>query len=613
MKTSMLLCTKVKWLVIGCFLIVMFPLKAQEALLTNVYGRQITSLNGQWQYIIEPYDMGVYDLRFTERKSKEWGGYWNTNLFSGESTVLMNEFKKRSSLRVPGDWNSQTEKLMYYEGVVWYFRTFDYLSQQTSANRYIYFGGVNYKSDVYLNGIKLGFHEGGFTPFNFSIPDSLLKAKDNFLAVEVDNRRGKETVPALTPDWWNYGGITRDVFLVEEEPVFIRDYLIRLKKDSRNEIEGWIKLNRPTGNSISLEIPEAKLKKLLKTDTDSVSFCFKVKDLHLWSPESPHLYDVKLTLGNKTLYDRIGFRDIRVDGLKILLNGKPVFFRGICIQEEIPDNLRRACTKEDALLLLQRAKELNVNFVRLAHYPHTEYAVQAADSMGLMVWSEIPVFQKIDFKNVNTLKNARIQLREMIARDKNRASVVIWSVGNETPVGHDRNLFMKTLVKDVRKMDNSRLVSAALEIYRPDGDFLANDPLSEELDLIAVNEYLGWYNSSPDDCKTVQWDIRYNKPLLISETGAEALRGFHAEKSKHWSEEYQEWYYREQLEMMERMPANFVGVSPWILNDFRSPRRNIPVLQEGWNNKGLYDSQGNKKKAFYILKDYYDKKEQEQQ
>ena len=233
--------------------------------------------------------------------------------------------------------------------------------------------------------------------------------------------------------------------------------------------------------------------------------------------------------------------------------------------------------------------------------------------MGLMVWSEIPVFQKIDFKNANTLKNARTQLREMVDRDKNRACVVIWSVGNEAPVGPDRNLFMKTLVKDVRNMDNSRLVSAALEIYRPNGDFLANDPLSEELDLIAVNEYLGWYNSTPDECKTVQWDIRYDKPLLISETGAEALGGYHADKTVHWSEEYQAWYYREQLEMMERMPANFVGVSPWILNDFRSPKRNVPVLQEGWNNKGLYDPQGNKKKAFHILKDYYDKKEQEQQ
>lgn len=603
--------TNLKCLIAGCLLATLSPLKAQDALLTNVYGRHVTSLNGQWQYIMEPYDMGVYDLRFTARKSKDWGGYWNTNLFSGENTVLMNEFKKRNSLKVPGDWNSQADKLMYYEGVVWYFRTFDFSANQVSANRYLYFGAVNYKSEVYLNGMKLGSHEGGFTPFNFSVPDSLLKAKNNYLAVKVDNRRGKETVPALTPDWWNYGGITRDVLLVEEASVFIRDYLIRLKKDARDEIEGWIKLNKPTEKSVILEIPDLKLKRQLKSDTDSIAFCFKVKGLHLWSPESPQLYDVKLTLNEKSLCDRIGFRDIRVDGLKVLLNGKQVFFRGICIQEEMPDSPRRACTREDALALLQRAKELNVNFVRLAHYPHTEYAVQAADSMGLMVWSEIPVFQKIDFKNANTLKNARTQLREMVDRDKNRACVVIWSVGNEAPVGHDRNLFMKTLVKDVRNMDDSRLVSAALEIYRPNGDFLANDPLSEELDLIAVNEYLGWYNSTPDECKMVQWDIRYDKPLLISETGAEALGGYHADKTVHWSEEYQAWYYREQLEMMERMPANFVGVSPWILNDFRSPKRNVPVLQEGWNNKGLYDPQGNKKKAFYILKDYYDKKEQQ--
>lgn len=605
--------TNLKCLITGCLLAALSPLKAQDVLLTNVYGRQVTSLNGQWQYIIEPYDKGTYDFRFTDRRTKDWGYYATTNIYSDKEYVGMEEYKQRHSLTVPGDWNHQEEKFRYYEGLVWYFKTFDYQKKSAETQTYLYFGAVNYKADVYLNGTKVGSHEGGFTPFNFLLPDSLLRQRDNFIAVKVDNRRFPDRVPAMEPDWWNYGGITRDVMLIEEPSVSIQDYCVRLKKDSRNEIEGWIKLNKAAGTDVTLEIPELKLKKTLKAHTDSIAFGYKVKGLSLWSPQSPKLYAVRLKAGGQILDDKIGFRDIRVDGLKVLLNGSPVFFRGICIQEEIPQEMRRAYSKEDAVKLLSQAKELNANLVRLAHYPHSEYTLQVADSMGLMVWSEIPVFQHIDCGNVKTQRNAHQQLREMITRDRNRASVVIWSIGNETYVGPARNEFMKGLARAARAMDDYRLISSALEVYRPNGKFLVNDPLCEELDLVAVNEYLGWYNSTPDECKTAQWDIRYDRPLLISETGAEALGGYHADRTVHWSEEYQEWYYQEQLGMMERMPEHFAGVCPWILNDFMSPKRNVPVLQEGWNNKGVYDPQGNKKKAFHILKDYYDKKEQEQQ
>jgi beta-glucuronidase len=139
------------------------------------------------------------------------------------------------------------------------------------------------------------------------------------------------------------------------------------------------------------------------------------------------------------------------------------------------------------------------------------------------------------------------------------------------------------------------------------GFITIDDPLGEFTDIVSVNEYLGWYGGLPSNCRTAKWDVKYSKPLFFSETGAEALGGFHGDSLTRWSEEYQEWYYKEQVEMMKRMPDNYVGMSPWILNDFRSPRRNNPVYQEGWNNKGLIDHLNlKKKKAFYILKKYYD-------
>jgi beta-glucuronidase len=134
---------------------------------------------------------------------------------------------------------------------------------------------------------------------------------------------------------------------------------------------------------------------------------------------------------------------------------------------------------------------------------------------------------------------------------------------------------------------------------------MIDDPLGEYLDLISFNEYLGWYGGTPASCRTAAWGTKYNKPLFISETGAGALGGFHGDSLTVWSEEYQAWYFKEQTEMLRRMPEGFSGVSPWILADFRSPRRNNPVYQQGWNRKGLISQQGNKKAAFFILRNYY--------
>jgi beta-glucuronidase len=327
-----------------------------------------------------------------------------------------------------------------------------------------------------------------------------------------------------------------------------------------------------------------------------------------WSPENPKLYNVVLTTASDKVADKIGFRTITVDGKKILLNGKPVFLRGISIHAEIPQEVRRAYSKQDAAQLLGWAKELGCNMVRLAHYPHDENMTRMADSLGLLVWSEIPVYWTIDFTSNEVLEKAKVQLREMITRDQNRASIIIWSVGNETPVSEVRTRFMSTLLKTAKALDSTRLVSAALEVdYQSEKNLRSvDDPLGEYVDVVAFNEYLGWYGGTPESCRTANWATKYNKPLFISETGAEALGGYHADSATLWSEEFQEWYYKEQVAMLKRMPDNFIGISPWILADFRSPRRNNATYQEGWNNKGLIDQHGNKKKAFYIMKAYYD-------
>ncbi len=583
---------------------------AQSPLITNVYNRTTINLNGKWQYIVDPYETGFYDYRWKERNERDREAYWNSDVPDNKTDRKEHGYTDKNILNVPGDWNSQDTKFLYYEGTVWYKKSFDFKNVAADKKVFLYFGAVNYKCDVYLNGKKLGAHKGGFTPFNFEIPQDLLKEKENFLVVKVDNKRYADEIPTLNTDWWNYGGITRDVQLVLVPQNFIRDYSIQLSKTSlstkEKKIEGWIKFSAPVNENILLEIPGLKFKKEIAVSGDSAAFNFTLPALELWSYQRPKLYQIILTSKDDKVKDKIGFRTIEVQGSKILLNGKPIFLRGICIHEEIADQGRRAYSKADALQLLKQVKELNANMVRLAHYPHNENMVRMADSLGILVWSEIPVYWTIDFGNAEVLQKAKQQLNEMITRDRNRCSIIIWSVGNETPVTDARTNFMGNLAQTARQMDGYRIISAALETHTDNGVITVDDPLGQYTDMVSVNEYLGWYGGLPNNCRNAQWKIKYDKPLFFSETGAEALGGYHADSLTRWSEEYQEWFYREQVEMMKRMPSNFSGLSPWILNDFRSPRRNNPTYQQGWNNKGLFDHNGKKKKAFYVLKSYYD-------
>jgi len=571
---------------------------APSTLIANVSGRKTVNLNGSWRAIVDPFDNGKSGF-FRDAKPKD------------KRDLVESSFDASPPLNVPGDWNTQREQLMFYEGPVWYRREFKYPKRE-GTRVFVYFGAVNYQASVYLNGEKLGDHEGGFTAFNFEVT-SLLRDGENFLIVEVKNVRRADAVPALRFDWWNYGGITRDVMLVEMPAVFIQDYWVQLVHGSANEISGWVQLNgAQSAQRINLEIPEAGVHETLATDaTGRATFRMRAK-LDLWTPEHPKLYDVILTAGTAagtdTVHDQIGFRTIEVQGAKILLNGKPIFLRGISMHEEAPFREGRAFSPEDAQTLLGWVKELGCNFVRFAHYPHNENEIRLADRMGLLVWSEIPVYWDIDWSNPATLQNAEAQLRDMIARDHNRAAVILWSMSNETPVKPERLTFLKQLAQDARELDSTRLITSALnhvDDTAPDERTLS-DPLGEFLDVLGLNEYLGWYGGRPEDADKLQWKLTWNKPLIVSEFGGGAPYGRHGDADERWTEEYQQNLYQHQLGMVERMP-NLAGLTPWVLMDFRSPLRMLPGVQDYHNRKGLVSNRGQRKLAFYTLQGFYRK------
>ena len=571
-----------------------FAAPAPSSLITNIGGRTTVSLNGAWRTIVDPFDSGHSGF-FRDAKPKD------------KRELVEYSFDASPVMNVPGDWNTQRESLMFYEGTVWYRRLFNY--QKHDGKRvFVYFGGVNYQTSVYLNGEKLGDHEGGFTAFNFEAT-ALLRDGENDLIVEVSNVRRADAVPGIKFDWWDYGGITRDVMLVEEPATFIQDYSVQLSRGSHNEISGWVRLNGDQlQQPVTVEIPEAHVRQILKPDSGGLASFRFTAQVELWSPERPRLYDVVLTAGSETIHDAIGFRTIEVQGDKILLNGKPAFLRGISMHEEAPFREGRAFSVEDAQTLLGWVKELGCNFVRFAHYPHNENEVRLADRMGLMVWSEIPVYWDIDWTNPATLANAQAQLRDMIARDRNRASVILWSMSNETPVKPERLTFLTELAHDAREMDSTRLITSALNHVDNDGadGRVLADPLGDVLDVIGLNEYLGWYGGRPDDADKMRWKMSWNKPLIVSEFGGGAIFGRRGDADERWTEEYQEGLFQHQLGMVSRMP-NLAGLTPWVLMDFRSPLRMLPGVQEYHNRKGVISNRGQRKKAFYTLQEFYKK------
>ncbi|MGV7210829.1 glycoside hydrolase family 2 protein [Oxalobacteraceae bacterium A2-2] len=600
-------------LLLGCAL-ALSGMAHADPTLQNIYGRSHVLLDGRWNYIVDPYETGYYDYRRKpyDQSSSGSGGFYDDRKPRDKGEFIEYSFDGSPTMAVPGDWNSQSEKLENYEGTVWLRQQFQ-AAPKAGKRYFLYFGAANYEAHVYLNGKKLGSHKGGFTPFQFDVTGKLSSGM-NTVVVKVDNTRHQDDIPTVSTDWWNYGGITRDVLLAEVPDTHIADYQIQLAKGDMQRIEGYVQLaGSQREQEVTVAIPEAGIKATVRTNAEgraAISIPLAKNKLRFWSPEDPKLYAVTISGATDTVADRIGFRTIATRGQDILLNGKSVFLRGVSVHDENPLIPGRLRGEGDMRMILQWAKDMNCNYIRLAHYPHSEEMVKLADEMGILVWAEVPVYWTISWDKPEVYANASQQMTDLVTRDRNRASVIIWSIGNETPVSAPRNAFMGKLADTVRTLDSTRLVGAALEVHRNGSEVTVEDPLADKLDLASFNEYAGWYWASNKDMLNFHFNIKYNKPVIITEFGADALGGYHADADTRWSEEYQDQLYRNQFKMLDAIPG-LRGMTPWVLVDFRSPRRPHPYFQDGWNRKGLLTQSGKKKQAFHTLKAYYDQKQQQ--
>lgn len=550
--------------------------------------RKKESLNGLWHYAVDQYDTCIRQHWFAERYTDQ----------NGFTMPVDYSFDEWPTMQLPCCWNTQSEKFELYDGSMVFTRKFRY-EGQNKEKVLLKIGAANYICRVFLNQEYLGMHRGGSTPAYFDVT-GLLQA-ENRIIIQADSTRRPEQVPTENTDWFNYGGVYRDIELIRLPETYIKRFQIALVSDGAfNKIKVRVRLSEPVNTAAQLRIDELGICAEIPVTEGAGEAVLEAHPV-LWCPENPRLYAVCLACAGDEVSDEVGFREIRVQGHDILLNGKSIFLRGISAHEESVPN-GKALTDEERLENIRLAKELGCNFMRAAHYPHDERMARLADREGILLWEEIPVYWAIRFTREKTYADARNQLLELIERDWNRASVIIWSVGNENADSDERLAFMKNLADTAHAADENRLVSAAcLVSFRENA---IADRLAEHLDVIGLNEYFGWYTPDFRLLPQLFENSHPTKPVIVTELGADALPGHHGTITDKGTEECQVYVYEKQVETLRGI--DYVrGMTPWILYDFRCPRR-TSVIQGYYNRKGLLNPEKTyKKPAFYVLQRYY--------
>jgi beta-glucuronidase len=526
-----------------------------------------------------------------------------------------------------GDFSQQS----YLGGVHWYRKDFSAPAGPARARWVLRFESVNYRATVWLNGRPIGRHAGAYLPFELDA-GSIKRRGTNRLVVRVDSRRSLTDVPSLAVrhdgrfvgGWWNYTGILREVYLrrvdtLDLASVHVKpelgcatcaatvkfDVLVRNLSSRRTlavleaRIGGQVVGFRPA------LVPPGRYRRLRAG--------VRIQNPQLWSPASPKLYRVAFSLrDDKRLRQRYtvrtGIRSLEVRRGRLLLNDREVSLRGASMHED--DTVRGAALgptqiRENIDLL----RELGATITR-AHYPLHPLTLELADRYGIAVWSEIPVYQMQDmlFRRDSVRRQSVRMLRDMVLRDRNHPSVLVWSVGNEntTRPGPGFRRYVRQAKRSVRRLDRTRLIGIAFPGYPT----LGETSLFESFDALGVNDYFGWY-PGPDGSIVNREDLGPyldqlhefypRQALFVTEFGAEANRtGPATEKGTF---EFQRDFLAYHLSVFETRP--FVNAAiVWILRDFRvkpgydggNPQPQPPV-----NQKGLVDDSGARKPGFQVV------------
>ncbi|MCW3049352.1 MAG: hypothetical protein JWO74_3636 [Solirubrobacterales bacterium] len=581
---------------------------------TGPSGRYL--MDGPWLFRLDP--VGADGIKLGFQKQKTTAGW--------------------SQTRVPNAWNATDESQQsFLGGVGWYRKDFKLPSAAKALSWVVRFESVNYRTRAWLNGKPIGTNRGAYLPFELRLPKSLLnRGGTNRLVVRVDSVRKQTDFPPSglsaqgvpTGGWWNYGGILREVYLrkindIDFNTVVVRpnlpcascdatvDYRVTLRNygDQARRVSVTARFGAKTISLGTATLGPKRFATLTKT--------LKVAHPKLWSPTSPYLYNAPLAVssGGQVLQSytlKTGIRSIKVVNGKLFLNGQPLNFRGVALHED-SKQFGFAINNKIRDQQLAWIKELGATVVR-SHYPLHPYFQEQADKLGIMQWSEIPVYAiKTKYLKQKLVRQlAAHELESNIQTNQNHPSVIVWSIGNELSArpGPVQGMYIKAAVEAAKALDPTRPVGLAVAGYPAAGC----QPEYGPLDVIGINDYFGWYPGPngqiadrtllPEYLDSVR-QCYPNKALVITEFGAEANRDGPVEEKGTYA--FQQDFINFHLGVYATKPW-LSGAIYWTLQEFRvrpnwdggNPWPNPPIHQ-----KGVISFDGVKKPGFFDLQRNY--------
>ncbi|KYM76075.1 Beta-glucuronidase [Atta colombica] len=591
----------------------------------------------------------LYPRESESREVKSLDGLWDFTI-SSEGDVLkhfseawftddLSKVGEMMKMPVPSSYNDVTtsRNLRDHLGAVWYHRTFFVPYSWKDERVFVRFGSVHYLAQVWVNNVLMTNHEMGHLPFEAEISSFVTYGSMNHILVSVDNTLGQNSVPqgkivqvnsdngtkylqTYSFDFFNYAGIHRSVLLYTTPRVYVKDITVRT---SLIGDMGIVKYTIEAGGMNEGEIPVCRVTLLnaehtlaIKEPVYGISGTLKVPLARLWwprgmNPKPGYLYtlEIRLSVANLTKPDvyrlPIGIRTLTWTNTSLLLNNRPVYMRGFGRHE---DSAIRG--RGFDLVTAVRDHELlqwvGANAYRTSHYPYSDEVLDLADRLGFLIIGECP---SVDTENYSSLLLMRHKdsLSELIRRDKNRPSVIMWSLANEprTQLPQAEEYFMQ-IAHHTKAIDPTRPVTIAL------ARGVQEDKAGQFLDVISFNRYNAWYSNAGRLDMIVDrvqgeaeaWHRKYNKPVLMSEYGADTMPGLHELPEYVWSEEYQKKLFSKHFEAFDRLRHQgfFIGEFIWNFADFRTAQTYTRV---GGNKKGIFTRDRQPKMAAHHIRKRY--------
>jgi beta-glucuronidase len=622
----------------------------KHALYSLVFLLFAAMANGQSFKAPDPKYIALFPQQNDFRNTLNLSGVWKfkkDSLEIGEKEKWFNGLTNSRSIAVPGSWNDQFEEFSDYVGIAWY-ETNTYIPAGWKNQRiFIRVGAATYAAKIWINGRPLGQHEGGQLPFAFELNPLVKWNANNRITIQVENILKPSRVPtggavqtsffhntpATNYDFFPYSGLNRAVWLYTiPVKTSINDVVIKTGfQGSEGIMEVKVKLDGAaadgevtvSGNRKSITMP-------VHFKTGSGVALIKIPNVRLWSPDDPFLYTVVVKVKqNDKVVDRYvsetGVRTISTTNKEVLLNGKPIFLKGFGKHEDFTIFGRGTAlpvmVKDFALM-----KWAGANSFRTSHYPYDEEYMNMADREGILVIDEIPAVGLYFHGDTVALKLRQAQckkdIEELINRDKNHPSVIMWSVANE-PFGSAAFQVQSTATPDVNSGTARGMIALGELIQtakkkdptRPATfvGVMGGPPSWLTLgDVVCINRYWGWYvgqGNIPGAAKMIgnELDETYKatqKPIMLTEFGADANLTGHFDTPKPYSEEYQRDLIKAYLDVADSKDYVF-GMHVWCFADFKTAA--AQMRPGAINYKGVFTRDRKPKMSAYYLRSRWNK------